>query len=318
MLNLDQVLRAVRAHPCVPAPTAAVSRVLAATKNPDADVQQVAQIISRDAGLTIQLLREVNSSLYACANPTSSIPTACVRLGMKRVRATVINQHVVSGLGKACPQGYDTKQYFQSALATSVAAHDLATQLMPAAADDAGTAGLLCDIGIGMMAHAIPNEYGLVLKESAGGGLHQLDALERRRIGVTHSQVGAAILLDWKLDQRLIDAVSAHHGSGVAGKSTPVASDAKASESDRLFAGIVRAAATLAGIAIGGSEMELVESLFTQAADLAPNADALVDRLLGELVEHIQKTAAAMNVQVGEIAQMEQNFASLAREKLTA
>ena len=304
MLNLPHVLQAVRLKPCIPAPSEAVSKVLNLTKDADADIRVVAQIIARDPGLTSQLLRQANSSLYGCATPTSSVNAACIRLGLKRVRAAVINQHVVSGLGKACPPGYDPKQYWQSALATSVAAVNLATQLIPAAAEDAGTAGLLCDVGIGMMAFAIPNEYGPALKEASG--LHKLDAVERRRIGVTHSQVGAAILGDWKLDQRIIDAVAHHH----------VQDSAKETSGEtKLFNGIIRVAATLSGIATDGSDMELVESLFAQAAELGPNADKLVDKLMGELVEHIQKAATAFSVEMGGTTEMEKNFAALAREK---
>lgn len=316
MLTLSQVLQAVRLKPCVPAPSEAVSRVLNLTKNADTDVRKVAEIIARDPGLTSQLLRQANSSLYGCASPTSSVNAACVRLGLKRVRAAVINQHVVSGLGKACPPGYDPKQYWQSALATSVAAFDLATHLMPEAAEDASTAGLLCDIGIGMMAFAIPDQYVPVLKELSGSGLHKLEMLERRKIGVTHAQVAAAILGDWKLDQRLIDAVEQHHGALAAGsnKSSDNAKSGPGGPKD-LFTGMVRVAATLAGIAIDGSDMELVDSLFAQAADLAPSADKLVDKLMGELVEHIQKTAETLSVDMGGTTKMEQNFAALAKEE---
>jgi hypothetical protein len=103
-------------------------------------------------------------------------------------------------------------------------------------------------------------------------------------------------------------------GSLISGSLT-VWNNITESAEDRIFFGIVRAAATLAGIAIGGSDMELVDRLFTQVAELTPSADAIVERLLGELVEHIQKSAEAMRVEMGETAQMEQNFASLSREK---
>ena len=298
MPSLPQILQAIRANPRVPAPSAAVSRVLALTKDPDADIRGVAQTIARDPGLTGQLLRQANSALYGCT-PTSSVNTACARLGLKRVRAAIINEHVVSGLGKACPPGYNANHYWQSALATSVAAFDLATQLMPAAAEDASTAGLLCDIGIGMMTFAIPQAYGQVWKELNGAGLHAIDAIERRIIGVTHAQVAPEILREWKIDQRLIDAVAAHHGDSAAKSES--AEQAK-------FNGIIRVTSMLSGIALDGSDMELVDKLYSAASQLAPNVDKLIDKLLGGLMTHIKQTADSLNVNLGSIDEMEENF----------
>lgn len=305
MPSLPQILKAIRANPRVPAPSAAVSRVLHLTRDPDSDIREVSQTISRDPGLTGQLLRQANSSLYGCTTPTSSVNTACVRLGLKRVRAAIINEHVVSGLGKACPPGYDANRYWQSALATSVAAFDLSTQLMPAVAEDASTAGLLCDIGIGMMTFAIPEQYGQVWKELNGGGLHAIDAIERRLVGVTHAQVAPEILADWKLDTRLIRAVARHHEMPAENAPTSGAAD---SPEQLKFDGIVRVASMLSGIALDGSDMELVDKLYGEASKLAPSVDKLIDKLLGGLMTHIQQTADSLSIELGSTEEMEENF----------
>jgi hypothetical protein len=106
------------------------------------------------------------------------------------VRAAVINQHVVSGLGKACPPGFHPQRYWQSALAISVAAYDLCKQLLPASAEDAGTAGLLCDIGIGLLAYGITEPYRPLLKEWYAAPQADLEQIEHRALGITHAQWG--------------------------------------------------------------------------------------------------------------------------------
>lgn len=297
-LSRDQILKTIRQSPRVPAPSQTVSRILSLTQNPDCNLTAVAELIQRDGSLTVQLLRQANSSLYATAHATSSVKDACVRLGIKRVRAAIINDHVVSGLGKACPPGFDASRYWQSALATSVAARDLCAKLMPSAAEDAGTAGLLCDIGIGLLAYGISNEYRPVLTELAGSLTPMVERIERRVIGVTHSEIGSAILADWKLDESVISAVRYHHEP---------APDLAGHESELKFSRIVSAAVTCSEIALFGSEMETVDRLFTQVGALCPNPDEVVGLLLDQLVGHIQQTAESLAVELGSTEDLASN-----------
>ncbi|MBN2562442.1 MAG: HDOD domain-containing protein [Phycisphaerae bacterium] len=304
MSPADEIIERIRRDPKIPAPSQTVFKVLELTQDPDCDTRKVAAVISRDGGLTAQLLRQANSALYGFQSPTSSVAEACVRLGLKRVRTAVINQHVVNGLGKACPHGFDAQRQWQAAFATSVAAHDLCRRLLPQSAEDAGTAGLLCDIGAGLMAFGIPERYRAVLDQPLRPPCPDFDKIERRLLGVTHCEVGAAILADWKLEQRIIDAVRLHHAD-------------PSSLTDRkpdTFATIVAAAATLSGIALSGSDMDNVAALFAQLETLTPKANALVTDLLDRLVSHIQNTASSYAVELGPIGHMEANFEELMRD----
>jgi HD-like signal output (HDOD) protein len=299
----EQILATIRENPRVPAPSQAVARVLSLSKDENCDTRKIAEPISRDSALTLQLLREANSALYAGARATSSVLDACVRLGLKRVRAAVINQHVVSGLGKACPPGFHPHRYWQSALAISVAAHDLCQQLLPASAADASTAGLLCDIGIGLLAYGIPDCYHPLLKEWYAAPEADLEKIEHRALGLTHARVGATILADWKLDPHLISAVEHHHDE------PPVASP---KPEDR-FERIVAAAVTISRIALNGSNMEYVGRLYSQMEALTPNADAVITKLLDTLVAHIQRSAESLAVEIGGMEEMESNFGETVR-----
>ncbi len=298
MLTPEQILQSIRKNPRVPAPSQAVAKVLSLTQDQNCDTNKVADLIARDSALTLQLLREVNSALYAGTKTTSSVKESCVRLGLKRVRAAVINQHVVSGLGKACPPGFHPHQYWQSALAVSVAAQDLCKELLPTHVEDAGTAGLLCDIGVGLLAYGITAQYRPLLDEWYAAPQADLERIEHRAIGITHAEVGAEILTDWKLDPHLIEAVRRHH------EAPPVAPP---NQDDR-FERIIAAAVTVSRIALHGSDMEYVGRLFSQMEALTPKADAVVNQLLDKLVVHIQQSAATLAVEIGSTQEMESNF----------
>lgn len=293
----EQILQALRQSPRIPAPSQVVSRILSLTRNPDCSINSVADLIQRDGALTGELLRQANSVLFTAARPTSSVKDACVRLGLKRVRSVAINDHVINGLGKTCPPGFDAHRYWQGALATSVAARDLAQELLPDMVDDAGTAGLLVDVGIGLLAYGVSHEYGTVLSRMSGNLSSDHEAMERRCIGLTHSDVGFAILSDWKLDSHLCEAVRRHH---VCNMST-------AEEHDR-FARIVGAAVTCSQIALCGSDLATVERLFNQIGALDSRPDEVVNRILDQLVIHVQKTAEELQIELGGTEELECNL----------
>jgi HD-like signal output (HDOD) protein len=314
MPSPQEIIESIRHDPKVPAPSQAVFKVLELTRDPNCQFAKVAGVIGHDAGLTAELLRQVNSALYGGTKVTSSVQEACVRLGLKCIRSAVLNQHIVTGLRKTCPAGFDVSRHWQATLATSVAAHDLCHQLVPGQADDAGTAGLLCDFGIGLLAFGVPRQYQAVLKQAPPPPSPEFERIERRFLGVTHAEVGAAVLADWKLDEHVISAVRNHHCDAVS----------PAYKQLDMFSRIVGAAVTLSGIALNGSDMDNVALLYTQIETLAAkpgkdsppgkSADALVTGLLEGLVKHVQNTAESYAIELGPIDQMQTNFDDLIRD----
>ena len=210
MPSREQILEAIRANPKIPAPPQTVFRILEMTRNPETDIAALAEVIGHDGGLTAQLLRQANSALYGFLSPTSSVADACMRLGLKRIRDAVVNQHVVNGLSNARPPGFRADRYWQAAFATSMAAHDLCRQLLPERADEASTAGLLCDMGIGLLAYGLASPYKAVLDRWSRDPTTHSESIEAGILGITHDDVGAAVLTDWKLDTCIIEAVRCH------------------------------------------------------------------------------------------------------------
>lgn len=297
-----QIIEAIRSNPRVPAPPQIVFQILELTNREDCDVRKLAETISRDGGITAQLLREANSALYGCATATSSVAAACTRLGLKRVRAAVVNHHVVNGLTAARPRSFKPERYWQGAFAASVAAQELCRQVLPARTEDACTAGLLCDVGIGLIAMALGAQYEEILTRWGGGADRQLHEVEAAAWGVTHAEIGAEILKDWKLDAHLVEAVRHHHADPAA----PIPGEHAA------FAGAVAAGVVLARIALDGTDMDRIASLFAYMERLTRSPDAIVNRLLDQLVSRIQETAQMLAVDLGDLSEMQQNVAETA------
>lgn len=303
-MSAKELIERIRRDPKIPAPSHAVFQVLELTRDPDCEVKAVARIISRDGGLTAQLLRQANSALYGFSTTTSSVADACTRLGLKRVRSAVINQHVVNGLASARPPNFDSHRYWKGALATSVAAKDLAQRFLPGAAEDAGTAGLLCDIGIGLLAFGSPDAYRRVFERVPQTFSREFTHAETALLGVTHAEIGAAVLSDWGIEQSIIDAVRLHHHDPLAPAEAELAR----------FSRMVAAATTLSAIALDGSDMDSVAMLFAHIESVAPEPDEVVSQLLETLVQHIQTTADSLAVEIGSVDHMRSNFEQLVND----
>jgi len=300
--SAQELIERIRRDPKIPAPSHAVFQVLELTRDPNCDVKALAGIISRDGGLTAQLLRQANSALYGFSTTTSSVADACMRLGLKRVRSAVVNQHVVNGLASARPSNFDPHRYWKGALATSVAAKNLAQRFIPGAAEDAGTAGLLCDIGIGLLAFGSPDAYRRVFERVPQTFSREFTDAETALLGVTHAEIGASVLSDWGIEQSIIDAVRLHHHDPLMPSEE---------EEPALFSRIVAVATTLSAIALDGSDMDSVATLFAHIESIAPEPDEVVSELLETLVLHIQTTADSLAVEIGSVDNMRGNFEQL-------
>ena len=98
--------------------------------------------------------------------------------------------------------------YWRTTLTRAVAARQLATELWHEPGDEAFIAGLMQDIGILALLRELGEPYAKLLS----GVIHQrsdLAALERDSLGFDHVELSAALMQQWHLPERLVDAVAA-------------------------------------------------------------------------------------------------------------
>ena len=69
-------------------------RLLDCCQAPDVDIQEIAQIVSKDAALSAKVLQLVNSAFIGARNPIANIEQAVVYLGMDSIRNLAISVSV--------------------------------------------------------------------------------------------------------------------------------------------------------------------------------------------------------------------------------
>ncbi|MGI9608353.1 MAG: HDOD domain-containing protein [Acidimicrobiales bacterium] len=179
-------------------------------RQPDSSASQVATAIQADPGVTVKLLRLVNSAAFSPSRPIENVSQAVAIAGLGTVESMLLAVGANVALPHVDVEGLDQRRFWQSAARRGSIARTFAAELHPSTAGQSFTAGLLQDMAIPLLAVA-RHDYRPVLTEWHGGGddLHQLEESE---FGWSHDQVAAWLCAEWELPADLRNAIGGHHG----------------------------------------------------------------------------------------------------------
>src|SRR6187397_652525 len=112
----ETLVQKIRNCPNLPSlPTIAV-QVLDLAQRPDADIAEMARIISRDPALSSKILKTVNSSFYGRSQNVSTISHALVILGLQSVKTLVLGFSLVTNLTKNKSRGFKHITYWKRSI----------------------------------------------------------------------------------------------------------------------------------------------------------------------------------------------------------
>ncbi len=204
---LDQFLS--RIEKLQSSPTVAL-RVMEITREPEFQMQAVAECLALDPALSASVLRLVNSSYYGLVDNVTSLPQALTYLGRRSLRLAVLSFGLVKTMVNGAPAQFHD-YYWKRSLTMAAAARECAklVQSDKADPDTAFTTGLIADIGMLALAQLETEKYIEVASEPD----HTIDLVRREReaFGFDHMDVGRALMERWKLPEELVEAVGNHH-----------------------------------------------------------------------------------------------------------
>jgi HD-like signal output (HDOD) protein len=175
----------------------------------DISVKQVAEVIAADSAITAKVLQIVNSSFFRLSKRITRVDQAVSHLGFMAIRNIAMSVEVFSmWRSQAEIPSFDPERLQQRAQEVAAVARAL-THKTPLA-DDALLAGLLHNIGYGILLQECPKDMARVLQmaQAEGISLHQA---ERTVIGASHAEIGAYLLGLWGLPHAVLEAVAFQH-----------------------------------------------------------------------------------------------------------
>ena len=175
----------------------------------DLGMQELAALISKDAGMTSKILSVANSSAYHRSNRSIGLEHSLVALGTDMIKTLVISESVFQTFNSFPHSGStDLRAFWKNSLSAAVIARDLARRMEYVHLEEAYLAGLLHNVGRLALLATAPQEYAynFTARDDA-----DLCAVEQRTLQITHSEAGAWLIERWQLDSFLADSVLYHH-----------------------------------------------------------------------------------------------------------
>jgi diguanylate cyclase (GGDEF)-like protein len=260
-------------------------RVVQLNQRDDVDVGELVEVLSRDPVLVARLLRTANSGMFGLPREVASVRQAVMVLGLRTVNLLALSFAAVAVSTGGSPEAFDYRSFWTQSIATAIGARRIAERRLPALKDEAFLAGMLADIGRLLLAERFPGKYAPVCERLAAAR-EPVHELEMQLLGVTHMQIGAALLESWGLPEVVSAAVGAHHqpetlraSGGEAGRLAQVL--ALASAIGELLGGLDLAARATEVKRLAsehfGMDWEAAEQLMAAIGEQVPGACAALE-----------------------------------------
>ncbi len=206
-MRIEQISRMIKAFPAMPG---AALQLLTLANAPGTTVQQIEAVLRQEPGLTANLLKLANSAYFGIPSQVGSVRQAVLLLGLKRMVQMVVAACASAIMDRGVP-GYDLPagELWRHSLAVSVAARGLAGELKIQAADEIFTAGLLHDVGKLVLGQFVQEDHAQIDSALAQG--MSFEAAEAAVLGIDHAAIGAQVLAQWSLPEKIVHAVRWHH-----------------------------------------------------------------------------------------------------------
>ena len=205
--SLDQFLN--RLDKLHSSPTVAL-RVMEITRDPEFQMNSVAECLELDPALSASILRLVNSSYYGLVDEVTNLRHALTYLGRRSLRLSVLSFGLVKTLVSGAPAQFH-QNYWKRSLTMAAAARECAKMIEDSSVDPdtAFATGLIADLGMLAMAQLETEIYVEIAEEPD----HTIDLVQRERaaFGFDHMAVSRRLMMRWQLPEDLIEAVGNHH-----------------------------------------------------------------------------------------------------------
>lgn len=200
--------------PTVPTLPTVVQRIGELIDSPEAGLSEVGARIAEDAPLAAKVLRIVNTTYYGLPERCHSVELACAVLGAGVLRNVVVQASVIRNYERLRDRGFDVDGLWKHSALVAQSCALLArrsTSKAMARPDEAYLSGLLHDVGEIVLLDHLGDEY-VEVHERAIREQLPLFLAERRDLGVTHPEVGAAVVEAWGFPNAIKLPVQLHHG----------------------------------------------------------------------------------------------------------
>ncbi len=280
------VLETIKKSAAVPSMPQVVVRFIEIMQDPSFEYRDLVKVLSADPGTVSEVLRLANSALFGVRNKVVSLQQALTLLGPKRTRSLLLGRYLVDAMSQKQIAGLDMSYFWRRSLASSVVAARFADSLLPQQRDGAFIGALLADIGVAILAEAMPKEYRPAVAQYTPHGTPFSADQEIELVEVTLGQLSAMVLSHWRLPDEVSSAVNLHQSTNPG--------DGDVATLARLLNASDRIAKLLCEV----PDTHEVVTVCTEATEFVGSDVSVLVKLLPSIESDIEELAEALRIDV--------------------
>lgn len=193
----------------LPALPHAVTQFVQKANQPDVTVKELAAIIETDTGLTLELLRNVNSTFVGLRTKAKSVAQAITILGLKQSTIFLIATGTKAAVQSRNSKLINQSCFWNASLQKALFAREVAA-LLKTDGDLAFAGSLLQDYLLPVLTNDLCDAYTNFIQSRDQQSINMTD-FEQKSFGWNHALAGACLAHRWKLPEELVCCILYHH-----------------------------------------------------------------------------------------------------------
>jgi putative nucleotidyltransferase with HDIG domain len=245
--------------------------------DPNSTFDDLAAIIKTDPAMSARLLKIVNSAFYGFDEKIDTLKHALNIIGTEQLTDLALAAIVTSKFEGIPRDLINMETFWMHSIGCGIAARKIAKRIPGVEAEKMYLGGMLHDIGSLILFKESPEDTRKILIRCKETG-ENLFKVEKEILGYDHAEVGALMLTEWKLPERLAEIVKYHHQPAKAG--------------DYLIEAciIARADALVYEMKIGNSGEPGVPELDPKVLEVTPISDEEMKELKEDIAVQVDDT----------------------------
>jgi len=195
----------------LPAMPQSAVRILELSQDPECGPAEFSIPIEADPGLTVQVLRFVNSSYFGFRHEISNVKQAIALVGMRTIKNFTLWSAVFSLIPNPKCGNFDLKKLWQDSLRRALFARKMGKVLGLEQAEEPFAAALLQDMAVPLLAKEVPDAYVKLFgaREKSESRV-RLSMLEEHVFGWNHAEAAGIMARQWDLPEAFATLIEDH------------------------------------------------------------------------------------------------------------
>jgi len=190
----------------LPSPPSIALEILRITKDPEANINELVDVLSSDPAITAKVVALSNTPRYRRGKAVTSLAQASTVLGMRTINILALGFSLTQSLPKSGQCTFDYTMFWRRSLTSGVVARALVRFAKTRVGEEAFLCGLLSRLGQLIFATTMGEKYDSLLASTDAD--FPAGESEKDTLGFDFHEVGAALLNSWGMPQVICSAVA--------------------------------------------------------------------------------------------------------------